>query len=171
MIRAHVLVIVTLCLAVVCGCVNGSPSCQAQDGFPLSSGGADSGGAGGGEGGTGSTSASIGGVGAQNGGPTCPPSECSAVAGPVMGKYMCDDDDSKSADRCVGFGVCGGACAHVLVECDSLDSLDIRTSACDDGNPCTVDECQPYNFCKHVALPDDAACNGGGVCVGGDCTE
>jgi hypothetical protein len=47
---------------------------------------------------------------------------------------------------------------------------------CDDGNPCTVDECAPAGGCRHAMVPDGAGCadgdrcNGTETCRAGTCT-
>ncbi|MGC4091180.1 MAG: lamin tail domain-containing protein [Polyangiaceae bacterium] len=38
-------------------------------------------------------------------------------------------------------------------------------SACDDGNPCTVDACDASAACTHVTLADGSACNDGNACT------
>jgi hypothetical protein len=38
-------------------------------------------------------------------------------------------------------------------------------TACDDGNPCTVDGCDPTGSCTHAAAPDGTACDDGNPCT------
>src|SRR5262249_232282 len=47
---------------------------------------------------------------------------------------------------------------------------------CNDGNPCTVDSCDPVNGCQHANAPngtscaDGTVCNGSETCQSGVCT-
>lgn len=106
-----------------------------------------------------------------NPGGACPEAECSAFAGPTIGKAMCEDDDPHTADRCVDFAPCGGHCDHTTAQCDALDPWPVQQSACDDGNPCTADTCAALNVCAHAPLPDNSSCNIAGQCVSGTCVE
>jgi hypothetical protein len=42
------------------------------------------------------------------------------------------------------------------------------SGSCDDGNPCTVDECVPAWGCRHVAVPDGSGCSDGDRCNGAE---
>ncbi len=42
------------------------------------------------------------------------------------------------------------------------------SGSCDDGNPCTGDECVPARGCRHVVLPDGAGCGDGDRCNGAE---
>jgi len=41
-------------------------------------------------------------------------------------------------------------------------------AACDDQNPCTVDECRPDGACRHPRVTDGTACDDGDACTSGD---
>ena len=45
----------------------------------------------------------------------------------------------------------------------------LAADACDDGNPCTADDCEAVLGCTHLKLPDQAPCGGGKGCVSGQC--
>ena len=68
-----------------------------------------------------------------------------------------DGDTCTSGDTCAAGQCVGGA--------------DI---ACDDGNPCTADSCDPASGCSHAAAPgecdDGNACTTGDTCIAGACT-
>jgi len=42
-------------------------------------------------------------------------------------------------------------------------------AACDDGDPCTADDCQNLT-CTHSRMPDGAVCGSGAVCISGICS-
>ncbi len=42
-------------------------------------------------------------------------------------------------------------------------------AACDDGQPCTTDQCDAAAGCKHPALPDTSVCGDLAQCAGGQC--
>ena len=42
--------------------------------------------------------------------------------------------------------------------------------ACQDGDDCTIDACDPGTGCKHIAMPEGQACGVNKVCSGGVCT-
>ena len=73
----------------------------------------------------------------------------------------CNDANAcTSGDLCVG-GACTGTAKN-----------------CDDGNPCTIDQCGPKTgVCGHVALADGASCPSDSVactidqCIGANCTH
>ncbi|RME27432.1 MAG: hypothetical protein D6806_04635 [Deltaproteobacteria bacterium] len=106
-----------------------------------------------------------------------------------------DPPDCSTADPCVQ-GSCeqGTGCVYVPVQdgtaCDNNDACDgpdtcqggICTSSgeplnCDDGNPCTSDECNPATGCFHRSVEDGTscsdgdACNGQEVCQAGQCVS
>jgi len=86
----------------------------------------------------------------------------------------CDDDDGDGAPDCElkeceidgandGDDTDDGICARELL-CDP--------QACDDSNPCTVDDCDPLTGCTNDLLPDGTSCVLGGdpgFCIGGFC--
>jgi hypothetical protein len=53
-------------------------------------------------------------------------------------------------------------------DCDAVPSWCQGTYACDDGNSCTVDSCDPLTGCKHAAAEDGAACDDGDACTDTD---
>lgn len=95
----------------------------------------------------------------------------------------CNDGDPCTADSCGTGDVCvhvpiseGAACVNgqspgacvlgaCLPACASID--------CNDGEPCTLDTCDPWNgSCQHAAVPDLTACDfagNPGLCTSGSC--
>jgi len=65
-----------------------------------------------------------------------------------------------AADKCLGAMQCSqGAC--VLEPASAV--------VCQDGNPCTVDACNPQTGkCEFTATPDGSACDDGDVCTAGE---
>ena len=45
----------------------------------------------------------------------------------------------------------------------------LKANACDDGNPCTADDCDAQIGCTHLKFADQAPCGVGKVCVAGGC--
>lgn len=100
------------------------------------------------------------------------------------GTNVCDDGNFCTYDDCVpetgeciysfhslacnDFDVCTGPDVCIDGQCVGTDLT------CDDGNPCTVDFCQPPAGCLHEALDgvdcdDGLECSTGDVCVLGKC--
>ena len=98
----------------------------------------------------------------------------------------CDDGQACTQDGCIG-----GKCVHLQANdgtpCDDADACtggdaclngacaSGPPAACDDGNPCTADGCDPELGCAH--LPNDASpcddgnpCTTGEACLAGQCT-
>lgn len=94
--------------------------------------------------------------------------ECPAQDTPQQGHDACGDDDPGTADRCVAVATCGGVCAHVPVECDSLDPVSVHQQVCDDGEECTFDRCAGNNACAYLTQNDGLPCTGG-TCLAGVC--
>ncbi len=93
-----------------------------------------------------------------NDGNACTTDTCDGASGlckntVVPDKTACDDGSvCTSGEGCVG-GQCGGGTAKV----------------CDDGNPCTLDACDPVKGCNAIAMP--GACDDGNPCTDADaCT-
>ncbi len=69
-------------------------------------------------------------------------------------------------EKCTATGECKGA----------IDPECCPVGDCDDGNPCTVDDCHPLDGCFHVPREDGAQCidgdlcNGQETCRGGSCS-
>jgi len=59
--------------------------------------------------------------------------------------------------------------------CDvgAFESVDCTGTACDDGNDCTADHCDPndYAWCAYTTLADGTSCGVDGVCDAGACRE
>ncbi|MBI5531669.1 MAG: hypothetical protein HY898_03065 [Deltaproteobacteria bacterium] len=65
----------------------------------------------------------------------------------------CDDQNAcTQGDRCDGAGQC--AAGHPII--------------CDDGNPCTVDSCDPATGCVFSPAPTTVSCTDGNGCTTGD---
>jgi hypothetical protein len=100
----------------------------------------------------------------------------------------CDDGNPCSADSCsaasgcvhdhepAGFVCAPGATCIAAGTCDGEGTcLPGGAIACDDGNPCTADACDPTSGCTHevtagVSCSDGKVCNGDETCdAGGAC--
>jgi hypothetical protein len=96
----------------------------------------------------------------------CTKDACNAATGDCSH----DDDDGTTCgtSSACGSGVCDGGV------CDDGGACDCTTPAdCDDGNPCTIANCDGglCTFSPEDAFCDDGdACTVGDVCVGGSCT-
>jgi hypothetical protein len=94
------------------------------------------------------------------------------------GPLDCDDGDPCTLDSCNPASGCvhtpaaegtscddGNACDGV----DTCDSYGVCVShdppQCDDGNPCTVDSCDPQTGCKHVSTAEGTKCDDGNACT------
>ncbi len=65
---------------------------------------------------------------------------------------------------CIGGGLCTGGL------CDG-PSNPLLKAACDDGNPCTLDVCDPGLGCSSATLPDATPCDDGKACSAFDACE
>ena len=85
----------------------------------------------------------------------CAQGECTHPA--VKEGLPCDDSNSCSTGTTCQQGVCGGG----------------SVTDCDDGNPCTDDDCTPENGCTHIdnqdSCDDGDACTSADTCSQGDC--
>ncbi|MGM0575859.1 MAG: hypothetical protein ACQEXJ_09040 [Myxococcota bacterium] len=97
---------------------------------------------------------------------------------------ICDDDDPCTTDLC---DPATGGCSHEFntAPCDDQDACTTGDTcdagecvgepvSCDDGNPCTQDQCNASEGCVNVPLDGDAcddglACSTNDVCVDGVC--
>lgn len=111
-------------------------------------------------------------------GGTCLASEGQAIACPPPGEACrtvqcepttgaCIVGEASDGTPCPGTGPCGGAGACVAGAC--LAPIE----ACDDGDPCTEDICDPVKGCGHVPgagpCDDGDACTTEDSCQGGTC--
>jgi len=95
-----------------------------------------------------------------------------------MGPLDCDDGNVCSADQCVAHVGCQHApvaddtsCRDTTVcngeeVCRSGVCRPGTPLACDDGEVCTSDRCDPALGCVHDPLPEGQACGQGDVCLG-----
>ncbi len=100
----------------------------------------------------------------------------------------CDDGNACTDSDTCGGGVCTGTLSPAALTCNAgdgdlcngVEACDPLTGACvatpldcDDGNPCTVDSCNPVLGCENVAIvggcDDGDACTVGDTCVDGIC--
>ncbi len=95
---------------------------------------------------------------AESGLGACQENICTAqgcVAKPSPAGLPCSDSACSSGATCDGNGACQGG----------------GTAACDDGNPCTIDGCQPGGGCTHTPAAEASSCNDGNPCTTGEtCT-
>jgi len=104
--------------------------------------------------------------------------------------YVCEFDTVPDGAPCVGQpGECrSGVCWPILSDCRDHVPTEYSPTACNDYNPCTVDECDPsLGFCDNTPEPDGTPCaeNEAGVflgecqngvclpdlCIGRDCSD
>ena len=98
----------------------------------------------------------------------------------------CDDLNPCTADICGADGSCqnlpledGTLCedsaACTVSTCKSGLCQPVEGAGCDDGNPCTLDECDETGSCSYTSLEDgtscgdDDVCNGEELCQSGSC--
>jgi|GEM_PF-3458994 len=92
------------------------------------------------------------------------------------GRYFGDtvnlDLDQDGFSACDGDCDDGNAARHpgAVETCDALDEdcdgvAESPAAACDDQDPCTVDECTGANGCSHSSAPDGTACNDDDACT------
>ena len=92
---------------------------------------------------------------------------------------VCDDGNSCTDDTCVPQAADGCHFTPNTAACDDLDpcTLDDRCAAgtcapgrpkvCDDGNPCTVDTCDSGSgACEHASVLNGTGCDDGDLCNG-----
>jgi hypothetical protein len=89
---------------------------------------------------------------------TTPPLLTVSYLPPVPDEPCLSDSECDDADTCNGDETCVGGFCHAGVAPD-----------CDDGNPCTDDDCDPILGCLNVA--NTAACDDGDACTVGDQCE
>jgi hypothetical protein len=108
-----------------------------------------------------------------NGTETCQGGACAAAT-----PSTCDDNNPCTTDSCVA----GVGCQHAPVPngttcsdgnvCNGLESCQAGSCgsgtplACDDGNPCTVDGCNPTSGCQSTPAVDGTSCGDGNPCNG-----
>lgn len=82
------------------------------------------------------------------------PDTCDAVGGCT----------NHSGDPCAGGPECANECDEEAQDC--FDSL--GTACTDDGNECTLDQCNGAGACVHPAQPDETPCDDANACTSGD---
>lgn len=94
--------------------------------------------------------------------------------------YICDDGNYLTDDACDGSGGCtytcniGDACDDGIA-CTTNDQIDANCNCtgtpsdviCDDGDPNTIDSCDPVAGCLHTCSPG-TPCDDGDACTTGD---
>jgi hypothetical protein len=109
---------------------------------------------------------------------------CSAAAGLPKDELCNGKDDDCDGETDEGFGL-GQACSASVAGCpfdgvwacadDGSGEAECAsdTPPCDDGDPCTVDQCDDSGACSHDAAPAcctvDGDCSAGLTCAGGVC--
>jgi hypothetical protein len=103
--------------------------------------------------------------------------QCTAAPG------ACNDGNACTADGCDPLTA---KCVYTAVDCsdgNACNGAEVCSPAlgcvagsplqCNDGDPCTVDTCEPASGCAHapVECSDGNACNGAEVCTAGACTS
>ena len=103
---------------------------------------------------------------------------CSNGACVGGGATSCDDNNPCTSDPCNANSGCSHSNADGLAcndnnACTSQDTCTggvckpLNGAPCDDGNPCTLDGCQPVTGCYH-SVDNTASCNDGNTCTTGD---
>jgi hypothetical protein len=118
-----------------------------------------------------------------NGAETCQAGTCTAGA-----PLACDDGNPCTTDSCLpisgcqhpavpnGTGCSDGDACNGAETCQAGSCTAGAPLACDDGNDCTLDSCDPVGGCQHPAVangtpcPDGTVCNGAETCQGGACS-
>jgi len=109
----------------------------------------------------------------------CSVSACMGGVCTVTSTTSCDDANPCTADSCDPRGGCthtpvadGTQCAPsdacLAGLCKSGVCTPVATN-CDDGDPCTIDSCDPIKGCLHVTAPDGTPCGDCRQCVSGCC--
>lgn len=104
---------------------------------------------------------------------------CSVPAGFVTNSGdLCPNDPLKSAPGSCGCGNVDHADFEPCSDGNACNGLEYWFNcvcvagtplSCDDGNPCTLDACDPQFGCQHVPLPDGTVCGVNAQCVFGAC--
>jgi MYXO-CTERM domain-containing protein len=83
--------------------------------------------------------------------PCCGPNCFECAGKPAAFNTQCDDGNAcTTGDFCDGQGNCKAGTTAVV---------------CNDGNPCTVDTCDPKTGCKYTPAPTTTSCNDGNPCT------
>ncbi len=86
----------------------------------------------------------------------------------------CTDDWCHETEGCLHDAVGDGvACDDNNVctqydQCSGGQCVPGQLKECGDGNPCTVDSCNPQTGCAYANAPNGTACNDGDACTDGD---
>ncbi len=90
----------------------------------------------------------------------------------------CDDSNQCTNDGCNAEIGCfnaprTGSCTDSTVcttasACSNGACVGTAFLNCDDGNPCTVDSCDPVTGCRNVNIANGSACNDGDACTTGE---
>lgn len=116
-------------------------------------------------------------------GPQCSPtSGCLAPGANVAPAVQCDDGNACTVETCDPLGGCNSSNAVSGSNCDDHSvctggdycaaglCVGKTTAICNDGNPCTVDTCEPHYGCEFKGLPEGSPCDDGLPCTaGGEC--
>lgn len=81
------------------------------------------------------------------------------------GRCVCDLDECTAAQS-----YCAGGIYHHCVE-DPSGCGHWVNEDCNDGNPCTIDSCDPVQGCTHTLEPNGTPCGMGMICVYGGCVS
>jgi subtilisin family serine protease len=113
---------------------------------------------------------------------TCDPQGGCTHTTVADGTSCADQDLCNGAETCQG-GTCTPGAPLVCDDGDpcTIDGCDpsvgcVFRATCDDRNPCTADTCDPSTGCQHAAVldgtacPDGDLCNGSETCQAGICT-
>jgi len=88
--------------------------------------------------------------------------------------------DGFGGDTCSATSACftltpgdclAGTDACQSVSCDATTGCQTEALACDDGNPCTADGCDPATGCDNTPAPTGTECDDGDACTTGDACD
>jgi hypothetical protein len=104
------------------------------------------------------------------------------VNAPVTNGIPCNDGNAcTTADSCQNGACAGGAAATDGTPCSDQNRCTVSDTCrsgvctagpardCSDGNPCTLDTCDPLVGCEHESVGDGTACGDAKTCQAGVC--